>query len=94
MHNPSNHHYKTNPKTSKEKRATKRAIVIRWLKKPSVNCAEIMRQLWHPSPEEEDTKRGEFYKKRDGAINKDTGARYYFDDAEINELYRIKSNGV
>ena len=75
-------------------RTTKRAIVIKWLKDPNnaVNCAEIMRQLWNPSPEDEDTKRGEFYKKRDGAINKDSGARYSFSDEEINTLYRIKSN--
>lgn len=80
-------------KNNKE-RTTKRAIVINWLRSPknAVNCAEIMRQLWHPSPEEEDTKRGEFYKKRDGAINKESGARYSFTDAEINQLYRIKSN--
>lgn len=89
-HSPHNQHYKTNPKTNR----TKRAIVIHWLKDPknAVNCAEIMRQLWNPSPEEEDTKRGEFYKKRDGAINKDSGARYSFTDEEINALYRIKSH--
>ena len=91
-HNPSNQHYKTNPKTHKDKRAAKRAIVIKWLRDPSVNCAEIMRQLWNPSPEDEDTKRGEFYKKRDGAINKQTKARYSFTDEEINKLYMIKSN--
>jgi hypothetical protein len=89
--NPSNRHYKTNPKTSRERRQTKRAVVIKWLRDPSVNCAEIMRLLWHPAPEDEDTKRGEFYKKRDGAINKDSGARYSFSDEEINSLYKIKS---
>lgn len=91
-HSQSNMHYKTNPKTGRQKRAAKRAIVIKWLKDPSVNCAEIMRQLWNPSPEDEDTKRGEFYKKRDGAINKQTKARYSFSDDEINTLYMIKSN--
>lgn len=88
---PSNMHFKTNPKTARERRNTKRSIVIRWLRDPSVNCAEIMRLLWHPEPEDEDTKRGEFYKKRDGAINKDSGARYSFSDEEINSLYKIKS---
>lgn len=89
-----NNKHKTKPKTAGQARHTKRAIVIQWLKDPAnaVNGAEIMRQLWHPSPEDEDTKRGEFYKKRDGAINKDTGARYSFSDEEINALYRIKSH--
>ena len=93
-HSPANQHYKTNPKTNKQARATKRAIVLKWLRDPkqAVNCAEIMRQLWNPSPQDEDTKRGEFYKKRDGAINKQSGARYSFTDEEINQLYRIKSN--
>ena len=93
-HAQANQHYKTNPKTNRQARATKRAIVLKWLRDPSqaVNCAEIMRQLWNPSPQDEDTKRGEFYKKRDGAINKQSGARYSFTDEEINQLYRIKSN--
>ena len=93
-HSQHNKHYKTKPKTERQARQTKRAIVIQWLKDPknAVNGAEIMRQLWHPSPEEEDTKRGEFYKKRDGAINQDSGARYSFSDEEINALYRIKSH--
>ena len=90
------HHEEARPakhtKGNGEKKTTKRSIVIKWLKDPATNCAEIMRQLWNPSPEEEDTKRGEFYKKRDGAINKDSGARYSFSDDEINALYRIKSN--
>ena len=93
-HSQANQHYKTNPKTNRQARATKRAIVLKWLRDPkqAVNCAEIMRQLWNPSPQDEDTKRGEFYKKRDGAINKQSGARYSFTDEEINQLYRIKSN--
>ena len=90
-HNNQNMHFKQNPKTNKERRQSKRATVIRWLRDPSVNCAEIMRLLWDPAPEDEDTKRGEFYKKRDGAINKDSGARYSFSDEEINSLYKIKS---
>ena len=77
----------------KGKKASKRAIVINWLKKNSVNDAAIMRMLWHPSPDEEDSMRSEFYKKRDGAINKDSGARYSFSDEEINQLYSIKSSG-
>ena len=93
-HAQANQHYKTNPKTNRQARETKRAVVLKWLRDPSqaVNCAEIMRQLWNPSPQDEDTKRGEFYKKRDGAINKQSGARYSFTDEEINQLYRIKSN--
>ena len=91
-HSQFNQHYKTNPKTARQARQTKRAIVIKWLRDPQVNCAEIMRQLWNPTPEDEDTKRGEFYKKRDGKINKDTGARYSFSEEEINTLYRIKSS--
>ena len=89
-----NNKHKTKSKNAGQARHTKRAIVIQWLKDPAnaVNCAEIMRQLWHPAPEEEDTKRGEFYKKRDGAINQDSGARYSFSDEEINALYRIKSH--
>lgn len=88
------HHEFKPAKHGKNGKTTKRAIVIKWLKDPNnaVNGAEIMRQLWNPSPEEEDTKRDEFYKKRDGAINKDSGARYSFSDEEINTLYRIKSN--
>ena len=91
QHNNQNLHFKEKPKTGKERRQSKRATVIRWLRDPSVNCAEIMRLLWDPAPEDEDTKRGEFYKKRDGAINKDSGARYSFSDEEINSLYKIKS---
>ena len=90
-HNNQNLHFKQSPNTNRERRQSKRATVIRWLRDPSVNCAEIMRLLWDPAPEDEDTKRGEFYKKRDGAINKDSGARYSFSDEEINSLYKIKS---
>ena len=95
-HRNPEHSKKAHLASPQKKTNTKRAIVIKWLKndKNAVNCAEIMRQLWHPSPEDEDTKRGEFYKKRDGAINKDTGARYYFTDEEINTLYRIKSSRI
>lgn len=68
----------------------KRALVLGWLKDPSVNCAEIMRQLWNPDPHEEDAARSYFYKCRDGKLN-DSGVPYKFSDKEINELYKIKS---
>ena len=53
-------------KRALKKHGSKRAIVLNWLKKNAVNNAAIMRLLWHPSPDKEDSKRGEFYKKRDG----------------------------
>lgn len=72
------------------KAASRRARIIRWLKDDSVNCAEIMRKLWKPSPKKEDSARSYFYKCRDGALN-DSGVAYSFSDGEINRLYAIKS---
>lgn len=73
------------------KAATRRARVIKWLKDPSVNCAEIMRKLWKPSKKKEDAARSFFYKCRDGALN-DSGVAYSFSDGDINRLYAIKNN--
>ena len=75
------------------KAATRRARVIRWLKDPSVNCAEIIRQLWKPTEKEEDAARSYFYKCRDGELN-DSGVPYSFSDKEINILYSIKNNTI
>lgn len=69
---------------------SKRSLVISWLKKNDINCAEIMRKLWHPAKEDEDSARSYFYKCRDGKLN-DSGVPYRFTDEEINALYRIKS---
>lgn len=70
---------------------SRRARVIQWLKDDTVNCAEIMRKLWHPSKRKEDAARSYFYKCRDGELN-DTGVPYSFSDADINRLYSIKNN--
>lgn len=68
----------------------RRSEVLNWLKEPELDCAEIMRKLWHPSPKHEDSARSYFYKCRDGKLN-DSGVPYRFSDKEINALYRIKS---
>ena len=57
------------------KAASRRARVIKWLKDPTINCAEIMRKLWKPSPRKEDAARSFFYKCRDGALN-DSGVAF------------------
>ena len=93
------HHNNDNKKVSKDskkgsdKMATRRARVIKWLKDPSVNCAEIMRKLWKPSKREEDAARSYFYKCRDGELN-DSGVPYSFSDKDINRLYSIKNNTI
>lgn len=69
---------------------SKRSLVLSWLREPSLDCADIMRRLWHPKKEEEDSQRSYFYKCRDGKLN-DSGVPYRFSDEEINALYRIKS---
>lgn len=69
---------------------SKRSLVLAWLKEPSLDCADIMRRLWHPKKEDEDSARSYFYKCRDGKLN-DSGVPYRFSDEEINALYRIKS---
>lgn len=78
-------------KSKNSKNAARRARVIKWLKDPSVNCAEIMRKLWKPSKKKEDAARSFFYKCRDGALN-DSGVAYSFSDGDINRLYAIKNN--
>lgn len=71
----------------------RRRIVIKWLKDPIVDNAPIMKQLWNPTKDEEDSKRSYFYKCRDGELN-DNGVPYQFSDSEINTLYKIKNNGT
>lgn len=78
-------------KSQNSKNAARRARVIKWLKDPSVNCAEIMRKLWKPSKKKEDAARSFFYKCRDGALN-DSGVAYSFSEGDINRLYAIKNN--
>lgn len=85
----SNHKKK---KKHKDNNKNKRAIVLKWLKDPSVNCAEIMRKLWKPGDQdEEDAARSYFYKCRDGKLN-DSGEPYKFTDQDINKLYSLKSS--
>lgn len=76
-----------------EVNSKRRRIVIKWLKDPIVDNAPIMKQLWNPTKEEEDSKRSYFYKCRDGELN-DNGVPYQFSDSEINSLYKIKNNGT
>ena len=78
------------PKKSGRVNKSKRSLVLGWLREPSLDCAEIMRKLWHPEKEEEDSARSYFYKCRDGKLN-DSGVPYRFSDEDINALYRIKS---
>jgi hypothetical protein len=78
-------------KSKNSKNAARRARVIKWLKDPSVNCAEIMRKLWKPTKKKEDAARSFFYKCRDGALN-DSGVAYSFSEGDINRLYAIKNN--
>ena len=80
-----------NEKSKNSKNAARRARVIKWLKDPSVNCAEIMRKLWKPSKKKEDAARSFFYKCRDGALN-DSGVAYSFSEGDIHRLYAIKNN--
>ncbi len=76
-----------------DKAGTKRAVVLRWLKKGTINNAEIMRKLWRPkTKKEEDSLRSLFYKKRDGDINPDSGAQYAFSGQDINRMYGLKSD--
>lgn len=83
---------KKNGKEKGQGRVSKqrRSEVLNWLKEPELDCAEIMRKLWNPSPKHVDSARSYFYKCRDGKLN-DSGVPYRFSDKEINALYRIKS---
>ena len=77
--------------SSSEEDKSKRTVVLKWLKDPALNCAQIMRELWHPGDkEDEDAKRSYFYKCRDGELN-DSGQPYSFTDEDITSLYKIKS---
>lgn len=76
---------------NKEELSKKRALVISWLKDPAVNCAEIMRKLWHPQKEQEDSMRSFFYKCRDGKKNQ-SGNPCRFTDSEIVKLFSIHSS--
>lgn len=83
-----------NPGSLKKKNSKlkkKRAFVISWLKDPAVNCAEIMRKLWHPQKDEEDAARSYFYKCRDGKAN-ESGNPCRFSDDEIVKLFSIHSS--
>ena len=77
-------------KKKSSKLEKKRAFVISWLKDPAVNCAEIMRKLWHPQKNEEDAARSYFYKCRDGKAN-ESGNPCRFSDDEIVKLFSIHS---
>jgi hypothetical protein len=82
---PKNHSKKNTKVANRRKR------VIKWLKDPTVNCAEIMRKLWNPEKKKEDAARSYFYKCRDGELN-DSGVEYSFSDKDINKLYAIMNN--
>lgn len=71
----------------------RRKVIIKWLNSPTLNQTEVMRQLWKPSPDEEDSKRSLFFKKLHGDLN-DNGIPYQFDDNEITQLFKIKSHGA
>lgn len=75
------------PAKKKKGTGNKKRSVIQWLNKPSVNTAEIRRQMeGEPtSQEEEDAKRSYFMKKVNQSHGKD------FTDDEVNTLYAIKS---
>ena len=89
---PGNEHSKKKDASFADKAGTKRAVVLRWLKKGSINNAEIMRKLWRPKTQkEEDALRSLFYKKRDGDVNPESGAQYAFSGQDINRMYGLKS---
>ena len=80
-------------KEEKDSKDIKRKAVIKWLKDPIVDNAPIMKALWNPSSDEEDSKRSYFYKCRDGELN-DNGIPYQFSDDEITTLYKIKNQSL
>lgn len=86
-------HKKNNDNKNKEALKNKRSRVINRLKDPETNCAEIMRKLWRPSKDEEDSARSYFYKCRDGELN-DSGVPYKFSDDEINRLYQLLTSSI
>lgn len=88
---------KVRDKVSKSDNTTdtnkRRKVILKWLNSPSLNQTAIMRQLWHPTAEEEDSKRSFFFKKLHGELN-DNGVPYQFSDEEITQLFKIKSHGA
>lgn len=74
---------------SKKNDSTKKNIqIVKILKDPKINHAEIMRQLWHPSPSEEDTYRSLFSKKLRGMTNANNSP-YRFTQDEIGKIFSI-----
>lgn len=67
---------------------SKRKAVMTMLRDNKYNHAELMRNLWHPSADEEDALRSLFSKKATGTPDAD-GAVRSFDDEEINRLYEL-----
>ncbi len=58
------------------------------LSDPKINGAEIARQLWNLTPDEEDSGRSLFSKKRRSFVD-DSGHKYGFTPVEVNKLYSI-----
>lgn len=58
------------------------------LSDPKINGAEIARQLWGLTPDEEDSGRSLFSKKRRAFVD-DSGHKYGFTPIEVNKLYSI-----
>lgn len=68
---------------------SKRKSVMTMLRDDKYNHAELMRELWHPSSqEEEDTLRSLFSKCATGTPDAD-GAVRSFSEEEINKLYEL-----
>lgn len=71
----------------------RRKIILKWLNNPALNQTAIMKQLWRPDKDEEDSKRSLFFKKLHGELN-DNGIPYQFSDEEVTQLFKIKSQGA
>lgn len=67
---------------------SKRKSVMTMLRDGKYNHAELMRELWHPQAEDEDTLRSLFSKKATGKPDAD-GAVRSFTEEEINRLYEL-----
>lgn len=67
--------------------------MITMLDDPRTNEAEVMRQLWDPSPDEEDAKRSLFSKKKNGKLN-DDGVPYSFDEREVSKIISIINSKI
>lgn len=79
---------KSEEKSKKKYDVKKYNQVKSMLKDPKVNHAEVMRQLWDPTPGEEDTYRSLFSKKLRGVSN-DNGTNYHFTPQEITRIFSI-----